>query len=94
MVKKTLNDRTDLFNTAIIDKYFENGACICTLQQVEIQKDSQGEPILDEDGKQIEVIVKQDSNIGFESGYFSFTDEELDELNPKVETITPLFDTP
>lgn len=69
MIKKLLENREDLYNIAIIEKMYQNGDVVATLQQVET----------DEEG--IETIVKQDTNIVFKTGSFEFTETELNELN-------------
>lgn len=89
-IVKELTGRTDCYNRAIVEKYFDNGACICTVQQIEAEVDTKGSPKLDEDGKVIEKVIKQDTNIGFEAGSFEFTQEELDILLPKQTTINQL----
>lgn len=84
-IVKEISGRTDLFNRAIIEKYFDNGTTICTLQQVVTETDTDENVKLDEDGKVIEKVIKQDTNIGFEAGSFEFTQEDLDILLPKQE---------
>lgn len=69
MIKKLLENRDDLYNIAIIEKMYSNGDVVAKLQQVET----------DEEG--VETIIKQDTNIVFESGSFEFTQEEINELN-------------
>lgn len=68
MIKKNII-REDGYNTAIIEKIYQNGDVVVTLQQIDV----------DEEG--IETIVKQDANIVFEAGSFEFTEEELQVLN-------------
>jgi hypothetical protein len=79
MITKKLTGRTDGFNTAIIEKLFANGSTICTVQQIDIDKD----------GK--ETFVKQDTNIGFPADYFKFTKKELEILNPTPKNINTII---
>lgn len=67
----------DGYNVAEICHVYQTGDVSVKLFQIET----------DEEGN--ETIVKQDENIVFPAGYFEFTAEELEELNPTVtETIS------
>lgn len=64
-------EREDGFNFAVINKYWEGGDCLCTLQHIDI---------VDE----VETVISEQSDIILKDGVdFVLTDEELEELNPK-----------
>lgn len=73
MIKKNII-REDGYNAAIIEKIYQNGDVVVTLQQVEVNDEG------------VETILKQDANIVFEAGSFEFSKEELEELIPPQET--------
>lgn len=62
----------DGYNRATIKHIYDDGQVVADLACVEVNEE-------------VEVIIKQDSNIVFPADYFTFTQEELDELKPKVE---------
>lgn len=86
MIRKEIQGRTDGYTHAIVEKLFENGSMICTLQQLEEEKDKEGKPKLDEEGKPILNVIKQDGNIGFAAGSIELTPEEIEELRPTPQT--------
>ncbi len=62
--------REDGFNFAIINRYWEGGDCLCTLQHIDI---------VDE----VETIISEQPDIILKDGVdFVLTAEELEELNP------------
>lgn len=64
--------REDGFNFAVINKYWEGGDCLCTLQHIET---------VDE----VETVIFEQNDIVLKDGVdFTLTDEELEELNPKL----------
>lgn len=63
--------REDGFNFAIINRYWEGGDCLCTLQAIEMVDEA-------------ETVMREQSDIILKDGVdFVLTEEELDELNPK-----------
>ena len=63
--------REDGFNFTIINKYWECGDCLCTLQHIET---------VDE----VETVISEQNDIILKDSVdFVLTDEELEELNPK-----------
>ena len=86
MIRKEIQGRIDGYTHAIVEKLFENGAMICTLQQLEEAKDTNGNLKLDEEGQPILNVIKQDTNIGFAAGTIELTPEEVEELNPQPVT--------
>lgn len=69
MVKKNVI-REDGFNVAIVEKIYQNGDIVVTLQRTEMGEDG------------VEIIVGEETNIVFENGSLELTEEELNELHP------------
>lgn len=74
MITRTVQ-REDVFNKAIIEKLYESGHILVTLQEIKIEKN--------EEGVETEIVVNECNDIVYPAWSFEFTEEELAELNPQ-----------